>query len=72
MPALDPKPMTTSTKAVLRTQAGKCAEVAAIAANDWLPACVAKSTRPTSSAAAPNWVITAYHWAATCTSDRRR
>ncbi len=57
---------------MLRTQVGRRADPAAIAANDWLPALAATMTSPTSSAAAPNWVITAYHWAATCTSGRRR
>ena len=61
MPAFDPNPTTASTKALSRTQAGRCADRAAMAANDWLPAWVARRTRPTSRAAAPNWVITAYH-----------
>ena len=72
MPAFEPNPTTASTKALPRTQAGRCADRAAMAANDWLPVWVARSTRPTRRAAAPNWVITAYHWAAEATSERRR
>src|SRR5450631_1230026 len=72
MPAFDPNPTTASTKAPPRTPAARCPDLAVMAANDWLPAWVARRTSPTTSAAAPNWVITAYHWPADATSGRRR
>src|SRR5664280_1665280 len=59
-------------KAVLRIQGPRCPATRAMAANDWLCDRVASSTRPTRIAAAPAWVITAYHWPAVCTSCRYR
>ncbi len=61
MPAFEPNPTTASTNALSRTQGGRWADLAAMAAKDWLPVWVARSTRPTSNARAPNCVITAYH-----------
>ena len=69
-PAFDPKPITASTKAVLRTHAGRCGDRSAMTAKDWLPERVASSTKPRINAAAPNCVITAYHCPAPCTSLR--
>src|SRR5271166_2452411 len=70
-PAFDPKPTRASTKEVLRAQTGRCDDLTAMTAKDWLPERVASKTNPRINAAAPNCVITAYHWAATCTSLRR-
>ncbi len=61
MPAFDPNPTTASTKALSRTQTGRWPDLEAMVVNDWLPVWVARRTRPTSKAVAPNWVITAYH-----------
>ena len=72
MPAFEPNPTTASTKALLRTQAGRCADLRGDDGERLAPGRVASSTRPTSNAAAPNWVITAYHWPAGCTSDAAR
>src|SRR5271166_4509782 len=67
-PAFDPKPTSASTKAVLRTQAGRCGDLRAMTAKDWLPERVDSNTSPRINAAAPNCVIAAYHCPATCTS----
>ena len=60
-PALDAKPTSASTKAVLRTHAGRCGDRRAMTAKDWLPQRVASKTNPRIKAAAPSCVITAYH-----------
>ena len=69
-PAFDPNPTTASTNAASAPRARGAGRRAAITAKDWLPAWLASSTSAKSNAAAPNWVITAYHWPACCTSPR--
>ena len=71
-PAFEPNPTTASTNAVERTQGARCGPWAAITAKDWLPERSASSTNAKSNAAAPNWVITPYHWPARWTSSRTR
>ena len=70
-PAFDPKPARARTNARDRTAGGIPPAWAAIAAKDWPPACAPIRTNASRIAAAPAWVITAYHWAASRASRRR-
>ena len=70
-PAFDAKPARASTNTAERTASGSAPAWSRIAANDWPPACAPDRTSASRIAAAPAWVITAYHWAAARASARR-
>src|SRR5665213_2977388 len=71
-PAFEPKPTSARRKAMLRVRGDKWAAWARIATKDWSPVCPDIRTKASNMAAAPAWVITAYHSPAARESALRR